>query len=276
MTIARAYPPGWGTNNKLTSPQANQLDVNTTYALDKRSGQTDTLASVVTVTGALTVNGGLTVGANPLSVTAAATFSGGLTISTNPLSVTAAATLSGTTTLSGAVTASNFTMSGTNRVKLAGRSITRVVPALFRPNTANWTEADNAVTFQTTDALFANGDVSLVVPDQATITQVRAWIEPASGHGASLVSPPFLALMQKASTSGITSQLASTFDTYGGAGSYETVHAVTISGLGIVISRSAARLSLHFQSEFGTGAVAGLKLHAFDVTYTVTSMDDGL
>lgn len=52
MTISRANASGWGTGSGLTSGQANALDLNTTYALDKRSGQTDTLASVVSCSGA--------------------------------------------------------------------------------------------------------------------------------------------------------------------------------------------------------------------------------
>lgn len=52
MTIARVKPANWGIGEKLTSAQQNQLDTNVTYALDKRSGQTDTLESIVTETGA--------------------------------------------------------------------------------------------------------------------------------------------------------------------------------------------------------------------------------
>lgn len=51
MTIARVYSAGWGVGEKLTSAQQNSLDINTTYALDKRAGQGDFLASVVQATG---------------------------------------------------------------------------------------------------------------------------------------------------------------------------------------------------------------------------------
>lgn len=47
MTISRVNGAGWGIGDKLTSSQANGLDLNTTYALDKRAGQTDTLESRV-------------------------------------------------------------------------------------------------------------------------------------------------------------------------------------------------------------------------------------
>lgn len=49
MSIPRVKPANWGIGEKLTSAQQNELDTNVTYALDKRTGQTDTLSSVVTL-----------------------------------------------------------------------------------------------------------------------------------------------------------------------------------------------------------------------------------
>lgn len=53
MTISRVKPANWSAYEKLTSAQINQVDTNTSYALDKRSGQTDTLSSGVLVDGYL-------------------------------------------------------------------------------------------------------------------------------------------------------------------------------------------------------------------------------
>lgn len=52
MTIARIKSPDWGVGEILTAAQMNALDANVTNALDKRSGQTDTLESVITTSGA--------------------------------------------------------------------------------------------------------------------------------------------------------------------------------------------------------------------------------
>lgn len=52
MSLSRVYPAGWSVGEKLTSAQANALDVLVTGALDKRNGQSDTLQSVVAATGA--------------------------------------------------------------------------------------------------------------------------------------------------------------------------------------------------------------------------------
>lgn len=56
MTINRANTFGWATHEKLTSLQQNQVDLNTTYALDKRSGQTDTLSSVISIASGASVS----------------------------------------------------------------------------------------------------------------------------------------------------------------------------------------------------------------------------
>lgn len=49
MSISRVKGAGWALNEKLTSAQQNNLDINVTYALDKRTGQTDTLDSEILV-----------------------------------------------------------------------------------------------------------------------------------------------------------------------------------------------------------------------------------
>ena len=52
MTISRVNGAAWAVGEKLTSAQANGLDLNGTYALDKRVSQTDTLQSIVSCSGA--------------------------------------------------------------------------------------------------------------------------------------------------------------------------------------------------------------------------------
>jgi hypothetical protein len=52
MSIVRVNGASWGIGDKLTSAQMNGVDINTTYAIDKRSGQTDTVASVLSLSGA--------------------------------------------------------------------------------------------------------------------------------------------------------------------------------------------------------------------------------
>ena len=86
MTIARVNAVGWAAFEKLTSTQANGLDINTTYALDKRTGQTDTLESVVTASGAGRVIPTHATGANAATNYTAA---GGNTVLRIPSTLTA-------------------------------------------------------------------------------------------------------------------------------------------------------------------------------------------
>jgi hypothetical protein len=64
MTIDLVKSGGWSVGEELTSPQIEGIDANTTYALDKRSGETDTLASIVTCTGAGRIVNSYVAGAN--------------------------------------------------------------------------------------------------------------------------------------------------------------------------------------------------------------------
>lgn len=57
MTISRTKTPDWAYSEVVTSAQLNALDANVTNALDKRSGQTDTLESDVTATGLIVISG---------------------------------------------------------------------------------------------------------------------------------------------------------------------------------------------------------------------------
>lgn len=52
MSLVRVNGAGWSLGASFTSAEANGIDINVTNALDKRSGQTDTLASIVTCSGA--------------------------------------------------------------------------------------------------------------------------------------------------------------------------------------------------------------------------------
>jgi hypothetical protein len=55
--INKVKPAGWTANWIVQPSEFDQLDTNAASALDKRSGQTDTLASNVTVSGSLTLDG---------------------------------------------------------------------------------------------------------------------------------------------------------------------------------------------------------------------------
>src|SRR5690606_29191539 len=71
MTIERANSSGWKQNkDTLTSDQINTIDTNTTYAVDKRSGETDTIESTLTVSnnGSITFADGSSLTIDPESL----------------------------------------------------------------------------------------------------------------------------------------------------------------------------------------------------------------
>lgn len=57
MTLSRTKPGGWTYAEVLTSTQISAIDANIENALDKRSGQTDTIESDLTVNGDIDFNG---------------------------------------------------------------------------------------------------------------------------------------------------------------------------------------------------------------------------
>ena len=64
MTLARINPGNWSVGDEVTSAQLNGIDTNATYALDKQAGNTDTLASVVSLVTAGRIVENVATGAN--------------------------------------------------------------------------------------------------------------------------------------------------------------------------------------------------------------------
>lgn len=102
MTIAITKAGGWGIDEKLTSGQITAIDSNVANALDKRAGQTDTLASTVTATSTMTFTAGIVVsGASQLAAFAAfglGTFHNGVTIDSGSALTAVTASFSGVVT----------------------------------------------------------------------------------------------------------------------------------------------------------------------------------
>lgn len=244
--------------------------------------------------GALTVTGNITstIGAIscPGSVTAGgASITGGATI--GGLTTVASLTCSGTAAmgslnciggaiLGGATVASNFTMTSTNKVKLASRSITRMLSAPFVPFSAPYVGSFNG--FIIVPSWAANstnpclGHFPLSLPDGAVVTRVRVYIRPASGHVVLPAGMPTVALMYKtlpgSPTAGEIGFQA--FDSSANGAAYDQQHAVTATG-SLTIDRTTTMYVIGFLSEGGANAIAGTLVEGADVTFTTTSLDDG-
>lgn len=81
MTIPFVKPGGWAINEKLTSNQIEDVDEHITWALDKRSGETDDLESDITLSGSLTLGstGSIVTGTGLIDVNS----DGGITVGSN-------------------------------------------------------------------------------------------------------------------------------------------------------------------------------------------------
>jgi hypothetical protein len=236
MTIAVTKPGGWSLNEELTSGEITAVDANVTNALDKRSGHSDTCGSTISFSGALS--------------------------------------FSNACTFTGAVTVGSLTLTGTNRVGLASRSKTATVGAFFTASTGTWAETGPGGDLQA-GATSGVAIVPLVVPDGVTITQVRVWIQPTGGHMGAPGTLPSATLYEKTTSTGSVTTVANQSDSYGSAMAYDTVHAITISGLSYTMARNGKRLTIGLGNEASTNAISGLIIHGADVTYTTTAMDDG-
>ena len=131
MSISRVKPLNWAVNEKLTSAQQNALDANSTYALDKRSGQTDILFSSVSV-----ASGGTIAFVSGSSLTAAA----GVTATIDSLITFRGAAVF---TTGGSVSfASTITVASTGVLNSAGTSNYSSAAAInYNGNTITYTNA---------------------------------------------------------------------------------------------------------------------------------------
>lgn len=189
--------------------------------------------------------------------------------------------ITGTLALSATTTASDLTMSGTNKVKLASRSIgprvQKAAPTTNDPTT--WSlQAAGLYMQQIANAkdyvIFA-----LDVPHGATLTEVRAHLKGANGHGLSMpvgADRPDLAVHEIPTdgNSNLVGGVAVT-DTSADATAYELKHRIDLTDLSHVIDREQYRYVAVIGSETGGNYIAGLRVYAVDCTYTVDEMDDG-
>jgi hypothetical protein len=163
--ISLVKPGGWAVNEKLTSAQVTAIDQNTSFALDKRVGQTDSLLSEIEVNGSgkinfnsgsgsgiiqpgsTLINNGSIIGAsssfNILQSGSTTLFSAGSIVNhagqeLYDSSILISTSVGATFNLNGAVISANdFSLTGTSKVKFnPSRSITRSF-ANFKPSFFN-------------------------------------------------------------------------------------------------------------------------------------------
>lgn len=179
-------------------------------------------------------------------------------------------------TLVGPITASDFTMSGTNKVKLASRSITRTCELTPTADPTEW--LCNTITG--TGNWYALGSAGEVltqpihVPFGATITGVSVYVQGDSGHVGLPGTPPILNLHETDVTTGVVTSYGSYSDTSASVGAYQAVHAITSGTISVATSRAACRYTLALQTEAGANAKTLLQYLGARVSYTIAAYDE--
>ncbi len=221
--------------------------------------------------GTVSSNLGFITGSN-ISMASGTTFNCASTVS-----LSGAVSVSSSLTITATATASNLTMTSTNRLKLASRAVTRTMAVGFIPATSGWSlQADALGTPVTTANTNQYGCFPLSLPDGAVVNSLIVWVEGGAGHAGAPANLPGVSLFYKQISAGGTgSVLGTKTDTYGSAPAYENVHGIQITSISHTVVRNLARLAIYVQTESGANALSGFKVHGAEVTYTVTSMDDG-
>lgn len=178
--------------------------------------------------------------------------------------------ISGTQTITGAKTFDNITVSGTNKYKVASRSVTRTQTALLHNVTANVWDAGNINVNATASAV---QDLNRI-PHGATLTAVTTYHDRDNTGNLPGTLRVTLGLWKRNIVTGaITAIGITTEDPTSDVGDYEAHHGFSISGLSEVIDRTAYVYYAIFSGEMGTNSTF-TSWFGCTATFTVTNNDE--
>lgn len=263
MATSITKPSGWAVNEKLTSAQMTAVDINAGSGLDKRTGETDTLDSTISVTGTISAD-----------VTDAIVVANGGSIGVEEGSIeveTDGAINIQSGGLIDVKTGGQLLLSGTNKVSLASRSVTRKMGMFHPDDPTQWTNIDGFFQTDTTSAAIAWVDLDL--PHNSTLTALSVSVSAGSGHGGLPAVMPAIRAYQMTDSDSVAITV-STSDTSASVGAFQSTHSISVSGLSVLIDRSTSRYALRFTSESGLNAADDLLLFSCTATVTMTQMDD--
>jgi hypothetical protein len=171
-------------------------------------------------------------------------------------------------------------LSGTNRLKLASRPITRVQRggAQYKTNSTppGWDISPSFIGDLIYVQLVTAAELTypLDLPDGSTFNSVTVRFQGAAGHAAfpgGAPTFPFFVLKKIDSNGVVTTFGATTTDASATAGAYETAHNLSQAGIGEVIDNSTYRYTLAFIGETGGNGIAGGLVFAVTTTCQMTS-----
>ena len=175
--------------------------------------------------------------------------------------------LAGTQSITGAKTFANLTMSGTNRVTLATRTVTRGIQPY------GFSDTDGPVIVPKVIATSDTVDFVIDVPDGSTITQISVTIDP-DAHGSLPATMPEVRLVRVNVTTGASVDIGTHSDTSADAAAFSAAHTITLSALSEVVDRSAYYYMVRFAQEAGAGSIDG-EYKGGVWSASVSSYDDG-
>ncbi len=263
MTLPDPRSPSPAANGQqLDASVINSLAVSIQKAVDGVGGGTYANGSLLKFTGSFETSGTLTT-SGPLAVTGALSLGAATVLTTNA---------SATITLTCPVTATNLTMTSTNRVKVASRSITRAVEHAWIYTDADWRIDANG--FPASQSTGVVAWLPLHLPDNCTITAVTVYLTPVGGHGGLPGTRPSIELFQDSTTLLPVSLGTATDSVPADVTAYQLPHSFGISGLSTLTVKATRRYKLKFTDESGGNSLAGMVLRLATVTYTCTEYDE--
>lgn len=257
MSFTRAKADGWiGGQDPVTAAQLNQIDLNQSRALDGNNGGTYSLGAFLQLEGSGVRLGG----ANHQIISG-----GTLTLKSGGTFATEA---SSTTTLVGPATAADLTMTSTNKLKYASRSLTRLQRG-WHFDVVSLT----AVTPPISHSVGASTQwrVYLDVPHGAQITAITLRIDPADDTLPT--NKARVDFSKHVPSTGVTTPIVSYVDP-SADGVYQTNHTFGPSGLTETVANDTTLYFIDVFPESG-GDFDNYTWISTSVTYTITEQDEG-
>lgn len=218
---------------------------------------------------------------NSLAVTNGAAVTGSVTVGTT-LGVTGTSTLgvvntSGLATLNSAAVTNNATIGGTLGVTTSVTSpsylftsamtgISRIVTNPPQADPANWKSATAG--FWTNLSLGTKIVCNFDPPQGCTITGIRVQYQGAAAHANLPGTMPLVDLRYYDTASNIDLSQATQSDTSANTAAYQLIHAITLTGLSVVVDKRTTRFHVDITAESGANALVGASLVSVQYTYT--------
>jgi hypothetical protein len=175
--------------------------------------------------------------------------------------------LSGAQTVSGAKTFSDLTMSGANRVKLAARGITRILPAAWMRTSANTIHL-----FPITTPVGSIFRSPIALPHGCTVTAIHARLARTGLSGIFPAQKIRVTFQRAPITTGTIGTVAQLEDPEGTIATYEGTHTIDMTGIAHVVDTTAYTYFVQLEGELNPeGQSCDLKSLWADVTVSEMS-----